>query len=71
MYFSPAELISYISAFTTLYPGDVIATGTPAGIGARMSPPTYLRPGDILEVAIDGVGVLRNHVVDESNGSGS
>jgi 2-keto-4-pentenoate hydratase/2-oxohepta-3-ene-1,7-dioic acid hydratase in catechol pathway len=59
------ELISYISTFTELRPGDVIATGTPAGTGFRRDPPRFLKPGDELEVAVPGVGVLRHHVIDE------
>jgi 2-keto-4-pentenoate hydratase/2-oxohepta-3-ene-1,7-dioic acid hydratase in catechol pathway len=58
-------LIDYISTFTTLVPGDVIITGTPTGAGARFDPPRYLKPGDVVEVEADGIGVLRNGVVDE------
>ena len=58
-------LISYISTFTALAPGDVIATGTPTGAGARSDPPRYLVPGDVVEVEVAGVGTLRNGVVDE------
>lgn len=58
-------LISYISTFTTLVPGDVIVTGTPTGAGARFDPPRYLKPGDVIEVAAEGIGTLRNGVVDE------
>jgi 2-keto-4-pentenoate hydratase/2-oxohepta-3-ene-1,7-dioic acid hydratase in catechol pathway len=59
-------LLSYISTFTTLVPGDVIATGTPTGAGARFDPPRYLTPGDVIEVEAEGIGVLRNGVVDEA-----
>ena len=59
-------LINYISTFTTLVPGDVIVTGTPTGAGARFDPPRYLEPGDVVEVEADGVGVLRNGVIDET-----
>jgi len=59
-------LINYISTFTTLVPGDVIVTGTPTGAGARFDPPRYLKPGDVVEVEADGIGVLRNGVVDEN-----
>jgi 2-keto-4-pentenoate hydratase/2-oxohepta-3-ene-1,7-dioic acid hydratase in catechol pathway len=59
-------LISYISTFTTLVPGDVIVTGTPTGAGARLDPPRYLKPGDIVEVEAEGIGMLRNGVIDES-----
>jgi 2-keto-4-pentenoate hydratase/2-oxohepta-3-ene-1,7-dioic acid hydratase in catechol pathway len=59
-------LIHYISTFTTLVPGDVIVTGTPTGAGARFDPPRYLKPGDVIEVEAENVGVLRNRVIDEA-----
>jgi 2-keto-4-pentenoate hydratase/2-oxohepta-3-ene-1,7-dioic acid hydratase in catechol pathway len=59
-------LLNYISTFTTLVPGDVIVTGTPTGAGARFDPPRYLKPGDVIEVEAEGVGILRNGVVDEA-----
>jgi 2-keto-4-pentenoate hydratase/2-oxohepta-3-ene-1,7-dioic acid hydratase in catechol pathway len=59
-------LINYISTFTTLMPGDVIVTGTPTGAGARFDPPRYLAPGDVVEVEADGIGLLRNGVIDEA-----
>jgi len=59
-------LINYISTFTTLAPGDVIVTGTPTGAGARFDPPRYLKPGDVIEVEADHIGVLRNGVIDEA-----
>ncbi len=58
-------LISYISTFTPLAPGDIVATGTPTGAGARFDPPRYLVPGDVVEVEVQGVGTLRNSVLDE------
>lgn len=58
-------LVSYLSTFYRLKPGDVIATGTPNGAGARFDPPKYLRPGDVVEVSVSGVGTLRNEVVAE------
>ena len=58
-------LISYISTFAQLAPGDLIFTGTPVGAGARFDPPRYLRPGDVVEVEVEGIGVLRNTVADE------
>lgn len=67
MIFSFRYLIHYISTFTTLVPGDIIVTGTPSGAGARAEPPVYLKPGDVIEVEADGVGVLRNGVVDEAD----
>lgn len=59
-------LINYISTFTTLVPGDIIVTGTPTGAGARFDPPRYLKPSDVVEVEAEGVGILRNNVVDEA-----
>src|SRR6266568_8244408 len=59
-------LISYISTFATLVPGDIIVTGTPTGAGARFDPPRYLKPGDVVEVEAEGIGSLRNRVVDEN-----
>jgi len=58
-------LISYLSSFYRLQPGDIIATGTPNGAGARFDPPKYLRPGDIVEVEVSGIGILRNSVMTE------
>lgn len=66
MIFSFRYLISYISTFTTLVPGDVIVTGTPTGAGARFDPPRFLKPGDIVEIEAENIGVLRNGVADES-----
>ena len=63
--FSVAKLIAYISTFTELVPGDVIATGTPGGVGSKRTPPVWLKPGDVVEVEVDRVGVLRNPVVQE------
>ena len=64
--FSFRYLINYISTFTTLVPGDIIVTGTPTGAGARFDPPRYLTPGDVIEVEAEGIGTLRNGVVDET-----
>lgn len=64
MVFSVAELVSFISQAITLQPGDIIATGTPAGVGFARNPQIWLRPGDIVRVEIDGVGVLENPVTD-------
>lgn len=65
MIFSFAKIIGYISTFTTLVPGDVILTGTPTGAGARFDPPVWLKPGDVVEVEAEGIGILRNTVADE------
>ena len=65
MLFPVRRLISYISTFTTLAPGDVIVTGTPTGAGARAEPPVWLKPGDVVEVSADGLGTLRNTIADE------
>ena len=66
MIFSFRKIINYVSTFTTLVPGDMIVTGTPTGAGARFDPPIWLKPGDVIEVEADGIGVLRNSVVDEA-----
>ena len=58
-------LVSYLSTFTTLTPGDLIVTGTPTGAGARFDPPRWLKPGDVVEVEATGLGTLRNQVIDE------
>ena len=65
MIFDVPRIIEYCSTFTRLEPGDVIATGTPGGVGSRRDPPLWLKGGDVVEVEIDGVGLLRNDVVDE------
>lgn len=65
MIFGFRYLISYITTFATLVPGDIIVTGTPTGAGARFDPPRYLKPGDVVEVDVEGIGTLRNGVVDE------
>lgn len=66
MIFSFRKIINYVSTFTTLVPGDIIVTGTPTGAGARFEPPIWLKPGDVIEVEADGIGVLRNGVIDEA-----
>ncbi|MEZ5811215.1 MAG: fumarylacetoacetate hydrolase family protein [Rhizobiaceae bacterium] len=65
MAFPFSRIIEYISTFTSLIPGDLIATGTPTGAGARFDPPKWLKPGDLVEVEVEGVGILRNHVESE------
>lgn len=66
MIFGFRRLVSYISTFTTLAPGDVILTGTPTGAGARLDPPVWLKPGDVVEVVVEGIGRLSNTVRDEA-----
>jgi 2-keto-4-pentenoate hydratase/2-oxohepta-3-ene-1,7-dioic acid hydratase in catechol pathway len=66
MLFDIPTQIEYCSTFTQLEPGDVIATGTPGGVGSRRTPPVWLKAGDVVEVEIDKVGLLRNTVADES-----
>jgi 2-keto-4-pentenoate hydratase/2-oxohepta-3-ene-1,7-dioic acid hydratase in catechol pathway len=63
--FSIPRLIEYASTIFDLVPGDVIATGTPAGVGFTRKPPVFLKPGDVVEVEIENIGILRNPVVDE------
>ena len=65
MAFPFARIIEYVSTFATLMPGDLIATGTPTGAGARFDPPKWLVPGDVVEVEVEGVGTLSNTVQDE------
>jgi 2-keto-4-pentenoate hydratase/2-oxohepta-3-ene-1,7-dioic acid hydratase in catechol pathway len=65
MMFPIRREIEYISTFMTLKPGDIIVTGTPTGAGARFDPPRYLKPGDVVEVEVEGIGTLRNGVEDE------
>lgn len=63
--FGPEALVAWLSAAATLEPGDVIATGTPGGVGHALTPPRYLAGGDVVEVRIEGIGTLRNPVVAE------
>jgi len=58
--------VEFFSSFTTLRPGDVIATGTPGGVGFARTPPVWMRPGDVIEVTIEGIGTIRNRVVAEA-----
>lgn len=61
--FSPWELVAYVSTLVTLVPGDIIATGTPAGVGAAMRPPRSLHPGDVVVTEIEGIGACSNECV--------
>jgi len=65
MIFDVPTIIEYCSSFTRLESGDVILTGTPGGVGAKRTPPLWMKPGDIVEVEIDRVGTLRNSIADE------
>ncbi|MEM1374345.1 MAG: fumarylacetoacetate hydrolase family protein [Pseudomonadota bacterium] len=65
MMFPIREQIAYISTFMALAAGDIIVTGTPTGAGARLDPPQFLKPGDSVEVSVEGIGTLRNGVADE------
>lgn len=65
--FSFARIIAYVSTFTTLEPGDLIATGTPPGAGGRFDPPKWLKPGDVVEVECPAIGLLKNTVADEAS----
>jgi len=62
MVFGVARLVSYVSRFMTLYPGDLISTGTPPGVGLGMKPPLYLKPGDEMRLGISGLGEQRQKV---------
>jgi 2-keto-4-pentenoate hydratase/2-oxohepta-3-ene-1,7-dioic acid hydratase in catechol pathway len=65
MIFPIARIIAYVSSFTPLSPGDVIATGTPGGVGAKRTPPLWMKPGDTVEVEIGPIGTLTNNIEDE------
>jgi acylpyruvate hydrolase len=65
--FSPSEVVAYVSQFLTLQPGDIIATGTPSGVGFAQEPPRFLRSGDVLRTRIEGVGELQNSVYIDSS----
>lgn len=67
MIFDVPALVSYVSEFMTLLPGDVISTGTPAGVGLGMKPPIYLKAGDVVDLGIQGLGESRQQVFDYSD----
>ena len=62
MTFDIPTIIGHLSRGMTLLPGDIIATGTPSGVGFAMKPPVFLRPGDVVECAIEGIGAIRNRI---------
>jgi 2-keto-4-pentenoate hydratase/2-oxohepta-3-ene-1,7-dioic acid hydratase in catechol pathway len=64
MIFDVSVLVSYLSRFMTLLPGDVISTGTPAGVGLGMNPPTFLKAGDVVELGIEGLGTQRQRITE-------
>ena len=66
MIFGVAHLVWYCSQFMVMDPGDVIVTGTPGGVGSRRTPPLWMKPGDVVEVEIDRIGLLRNGIADEA-----
>ena len=66
MVYKPAFLVSYVSQFMSLQPGDVISTGTPPGVGMGQKPPVFLKAGDVMELGIEGLGVQRQRVVADS-----
>jgi acylpyruvate hydrolase len=65
--FGPVDLIVYLSQIVTLNPGDVIATGTPGGVGFARTPPVWMHPGDVIEISVEGLGTIRNRVVAEED----
>jgi 2-keto-4-pentenoate hydratase/2-oxohepta-3-ene-1,7-dioic acid hydratase in catechol pathway len=66
MIFGVAEIVSYLSRFMLLRAGDIIATGTPSGVGLGMSPQRFLKPGDVMELTIEGLGHQRQEVIAAS-----
>ena len=69
MIFDIPTLVSYVSTFLHLKPGDIISTGSPDGAGGSRVPQRFLKPGDVLEIEWSGIGVLRNEVVESANGA--
>lgn len=70
MIFEPAAIVSYLSRFMSLKPGDVITTGTPAGVGMGRNPPVFLQPGDVVELGVAGLGIQRQTVVPSGGDQG-
>jgi 2-keto-4-pentenoate hydratase/2-oxohepta-3-ene-1,7-dioic acid hydratase in catechol pathway len=68
MIFDIPTIIAYVSTLVPLEPGDVIATGTPSGVGFTRNPPLFMNPGDTCEITVEGIGTLRNTVVSEHLG---
>ncbi len=66
MVYGVAHLVSYLSQFMSLHPGDIISTGTPPGVGMGMKPPTYLKPGDVIALGIEGLGEQRQTCVADA-----
>ncbi len=66
MIFSTQRIVAVLSEFMTLEPGDIIATGTPSGVAHARKPPAWMKAGDVVEVEVEGIGVLRNPIVDEA-----
>jgi len=62
--------VEFFSSFTRLAPGDVIATGTPGGVGFARTPPVWMHPGDVIEVTVEGIGTIRNRIVAEAGAPG-
>ncbi len=63
MIFDPFMIVHYLSQFLVLEPGDLIDTGTPPGVGLAMTPPQFLKEGDVIDIAIDGLGTQRQRVI--------
>lgn len=68
MVYEVAHCVAYLSRFMSLHPGDIISTGTPPGVGMGMDPQTYLKPGDVIELGIEGLGEQRQDVIADPEG---
>jgi 2-keto-4-pentenoate hydratase/2-oxohepta-3-ene-1,7-dioic acid hydratase in catechol pathway len=69
MMFPVPDTLAYITQGMTLEPGDILFTGTPSGVGHARKPPAWMKAGDVCEIEIEGIGVLRNPIIDESSQS--